>query len=442
MAVNVDEFLAEADGQENAGGVRSDSTEFWTEIPESGGPFGGRDAALTSFAGVLRRRRFKLDEALPLLLSWDAQCCKPPLGDTYIKGKIQAWWVDWAQGTEADLTPEEARGEEQDIAFLTYDDMTALEKEAGALAWLLDNVLPEGGLVYFSAPPAGAKSWVLLDLVRAMVTGDPWIGKYAVRKTRVLYIDEEMGVRKVLPRLRKLGLTDGIDGFWYTDKAGVRFDNVKHVRKILAHCQANEIKAVFVDTLTRVHNLDENDNSQMRQLFRRFSALMDAGITVMVAHHNRKKGAESDVLHESMRGAGEIAAMADMAYSIDKAGKVFRLSTSKGRLVAEEDQITIDFAIDDNQDRTTTVLREVSDTERVLARNNETERRILSALMDGEKSVNDLCGSVKGRKSDIAESAKRMAGDGRIVRNKVGQKVFYALPGTSREPVEDDYEDA
>jgi hypothetical protein len=438
MPVNVDDFLADGDPEASGGSVRSDSTEFWTDIPESGGPFGGRDATLTSFAGVLRRRRFKLDEALPMLLSWDRQCCKPPLGEAYIKDKLRTWWVDWAQGTEADLTPEEARGEEADLAFLTYEDMAALEKEAGALAWLLDNVLPEGGLVYFSAPPAGAKSWVLLDLVKAFTTGDPWIGKYTLKKTNVLYIDEEMGVRKILPRLRKLGLTDGIDGFWYTDKAGVRFDNVKHVRKILAHCQAHDIKAVFVDTLTRVHNLDENDNSQMRQLFRRFSALMDAGITVMVAHHNRKKGAESDVAHEQMRGAGEIAAMADMAYSIDKAGKVFRLSTSKGRLVAEEDQITIDFAIEDNADRTATVLREVSDTERVLARNSETERRILSALMDGQKNGTELCSAIKGRKADILDAVKRMANDGRIVRSKDGQKVYYSLPGTGREPDEDD----
>jgi hypothetical protein len=158
----------------------------------------------------------------------------------------------------------------------------------------------------------------------------------------------------------------------------------------------------------------------------------------MVAHHNRKKGAESDVAHEQMRGAGEIAAMADMAYSIDKAGKVFRLSTSKGRLVAEEDQITIDFAIEDNADRTATVLREVSDTERVLARNSETERRILSALMDGQKNGTELCSAIKGRKADILDAVKRMANDGRIVRSKDGQKVYYSLPGTGREPDEDD----
>lgn len=402
---------------------------LWVETPESGGPCGGRDPSLVEVAGALRRRRFTLDEALVYCHAWDQACCKPPLGDDHLRAKLSRFWVEWLEGSDPMLTPEEARGDTPELRFLTVADMVAIEAELGAMVWLLENVIPEGGLIYFSAPPAGAKTWVLHDIAKAFVTGGPWIGRFYLEKRNVLYLDEEMGVRKTLPRLRKLGLTDDTAGFWYTDKAGVRFDNPKHVQQIVQHCKDNDIKVVIVDTLTRVHNYDENDNSQMRLLFRRFSALMDIGITVIVAHHDRKKGADSDVRHERMRGAGEIAAMADMAYAIDKCGTAYRLSTSKGRLVAEDDQITVEFTIDDNADHTTVTLREITDAEKSQNRAVAMEREIREALLDGPMHTEELDKAIKGRRSDITDAAKALVGKNVIERWKIDRKIYYAYPG-------------
>lgn len=440
MPVDPNDFLipeSEVSRNGNEAGAPSVAPEdagllarLWVKTPKSGGPRGGRDQSLTDIAGALRRRRFSLDEALVYCSAWNSACCEPPIDEPDIRAKLSRFWVEWLEGSDPLLTPEAARGEAAELQFLTMPEMAALETELGAMKWLLDNVLPEGGLVYFSAPPAGAKTWALLDMVKAFVTGEQWLGKYDLEPRNVLYLDEEMGVRKALPRLRKLGVPDDAEGFWYTDKAGVRFDNPKHVAQIVKHCEANSIRVVFVDTLTRVHSLDENDNSQMRTLFRQFSTLMDRGITVIVAHHDRKKGAESDVRHERMRGAGEIAAMADMAYSIDKVGHMFRLTTSKGRLVAEEDQVTVDFSIVDSADKTGVALREVTHAEKEANRVGDMERRIREALMDGPCWVNELVTATRGRKSDVSQAARGMADRGELETRKDGQRVYYGIPGT------------
>lgn len=397
--------------------------------PRGGGPFGGRDNAATAFTGFVRAKRIPLEAARAMAVWWDQTYCDPPLGARAVEEKLNRAWVRWEAGGLPDLTPEEVRGEGGALEFMTLQDMAAFEGSVGALKWLLDAVLPEGGLVYFSAPPEGGKTWLLLDLVRAFVMGEEWIGKYPLEKRNVLYIDEEMGVRKALPRLRKLGVPDNADGLWYTNKVGVRLDNPAHLHAILRHVEANGISVVFIDTLTRVHGMDENDNSQMRELFRRFAPLLEKNVTVIVAHHDRKKGADSDVKHERMRGAGEIAAMADMTFAVDRIGHMFRLSTSKGRLVAEDEKITVDFVIEDNAARTATALREVDATEKQAQRDMETEGRILAALIDGPMSTRELHAAVKARRDDVTDGVKRMAADGRVNTWKDGQKTVYGLPG-------------
>jgi hypothetical protein len=448
MAMTWDEFMnlpedgsSDTDGKQPLGGQKG-RTNKWSLLfephPQGGGPFGGRNNALTCFTGFLRAKRVPFDAALPLAQWWSDKYMDPPFSAREIKDTLERQWVQWAEGNLSDLTPDELNGVPAELEFMTVADMAAWERETGAMTWLLENVLPDGGLVYFSAPPAGAKTWVMQQLAVALTTGTPWLGKYDVERRNVLYIDEEMGVLKTLPRLRKLGMPENAEGFYYTNKIGVRLDFPPHVQQIAKFVETNNIGVVIVDTLTRVHSMDENDNSQMRHLFKQFSSLMALNCTVIVAHHDRKKGADSDVRHERMRGAGEIAASADMAYSIDKIGHMFRLSTSKGRLVAEEDQITVDFVIEDNEDNTRVDLREVSGAEKAEQRNKDLEERILAALMDGPASTRELTSKIKGRTGDLSSVAKAMADAGTINRQKAGLKIYYCLPGTEMPEIDAD----
>lgn len=400
---------------------------MYEPIPESGGPFGGRNQALAVLCGMYRSKRVPFDVALPVIQQWNRDYCQPPLPEREVHNLVGRAWVQWAEGKGSDMTPEEARGETVPIEFLTLSDMERVEKEIGAMHWLLENVLPEGGLVYLSAPPAGAKTWVMMDLIRAFVTGSAWLEKYQVQPRNVLWIDEEMGVRKSLPRLRKLGIDTETKGLWYTNKAGVKFDNPQHVNAIKKFVEEHEIGCICVDSLTRVHNMDEDKNSQMRYLFQQFSYFLDMNVMMLLTHHNRKKGAESDVRHEQMRGAGDIAAMADCAYSIDKVGHMFRLTTTKGRLVAEEDQISVDFMVEDNEMKTQTRLYEVDPIVKARQRTLDTERRILDALLSGEKNINDLRKAVGGRASDVNKVASDMADSGVLSLRMDGQKKIYRL---------------
>jgi hypothetical protein len=138
------------------------------------------------------------------------------------------------------------------------------------------------------------------------------------------------------------------EGMGYLNRVGIRLDNVLDVERVVKHCQAQGIGLVLIDSLVRVHGLDENDNSQMRRLYDSFKKLLDVGITVLIAHHNRKGGTDGTVKHEGMRGAAEIVAAADMAFSVEKqANGLYRMFVTKGRLISDEDAIDVTFEIRD-----------------------------------------------------------------------------------------------
>jgi hypothetical protein len=104
---------------------------------------------------------------------------------------------------------------------------------------------------------------------------------------------------------------------------------------------------VIVDTFVRVHNLDENSNSEMSQLYQHFKKVTDAGAALVVLHHARK-GATGSLGHESMRGAVEIAAQAETVLSIENKLGHYTVKTVKQRRSPFENQLNFEFKIHAN----------------------------------------------------------------------------------------------
>ena len=271
-----------------------------------------------------------------------------------------------------------------------------------------------------SSPPGSGKTWVMCDLIRAAVFGDKWLSEFDIPQTKVLYIDEEMGVQKVLQRLRKLGMRSA-EGMGYLNRVGVRLDNILDVERIVKHCQAQGIGLVLIDSLVRVHGLDENDNSQMRKLYDSFKKLLDVGITVLIAHHNRKGGTDGTVKHEGMRGAAEIVAAADMAYSVEKqANGLYRMYVTKGRLISDEDAIDVTFEIRDEDGLTKVRTLDAGARSEVITQ--EIRSKLIELISDSpgitQTRLVELCGS---RKSVVAATLADLEAS-RIVSFEKGPK--------------------
>ena len=62
---------------------------------------------------------------------------------------------------------------------------------------------------YGGALPKHGKSYLFLSIMKALLSGEPWLGHFEVSKAqRVVYLVPEVGLRGVMKRLRKLGMVD------------------------------------------------------------------------------------------------------------------------------------------------------------------------------------------------------------------------------------------
>jgi hypothetical protein len=354
---------------------------------------------LVTLLGFLRAKRYTIDVAQLQAVWWSDTYCDPPLDREVILETVGRFWAQWAAGTVPDDLPGG-----QTLAPWEVWDWTRMETEEeklGKQSWLIPNVLSTGGLHYLSSPPGSGKTWVMCDLIRACCFGGKWLNEFEIPQTKVLYLDEEMGVQKVLERLRKLGMRSA-EGMGYLNRVGIRFDQPLDVERIVKHCESQGIGLVLIDSLVRIHGMDENDNSQMRKLYDAFKKLLDNGITVLIAHHNRKGGTDSTVKHEGMRGAAEIVAAADMAYSVEKqANGLYRMFVTKGRLISDEDAIDVTFEIRDEDGLTKVRTLDAGARSEVITQEIRSKLIELISETPGitQTRLAELCGS---RKSVVA----------------------------------------
>jgi hypothetical protein len=81
-------------------------------------------------------------------------------------------------------------------------------------------------------------------------------------------------------------------------------------------CQHN-IDVLFVDPLSELHNVEENDNGAMRAIVARFRELATKhNIAVCILHHTRKGGASSPGDLDTARGASAIAGAVRVALTL------------------------------------------------------------------------------------------------------------------------------
>ena len=79
--------------------------KLYQRHPEGGGPYGGRDNALTAYIGYLRSTGIDYDSAYPAAVAWNLQWCDPPMDEADVAVKAGRAWSDWPESDREPLTP-------------------------------------------------------------------------------------------------------------------------------------------------------------------------------------------------------------------------------------------------------------------------------------------------------------------------------------------------
>ena len=185
----------------------------------------------------------------------------------------------------------------------------------------LDFVLPgllKGTPALLIAPGATGKSFWSLQAAISIASGTKVFGINAERTGDVVYLSAEDPADIVKNRLRDMAAFLSPDerqktteNCYIIDIRGKRTDimNEKIREDIVAMCKGARL--IIVDTLNRVHGLNENDNGDMARFISQVeSVAVDTGAAVLMCHHT-SKGAFTDGRASEQQAARGASALVD-----------------------------------------------------------------------------------------------------------------------------------
>ena len=374
--------------------------------PEGGGPYGGRDNALTACVGYYRSTRLDYNFAIAGIQHWNRTYCDPPMEEYEVLEKAGRAWVDWKDSDLPPLTPAMLRAElekpvepKRKLEFMNWQQFCEAASAADDAQWLVENLITKGGMHFITAPPGGGKSWIAVDLVRACNEGSLWMGCLSVTKCNILYINEEMGIGRFFQRFFKLS-HGACENVHIMQKQMVKLDNAEHLADIVQYVKDHQIQIVILDTFVRVHGYDENSNTDMAKLYDRMKGINESGAAIIALHHHKKGIHAGPVAHEAMRGAGEIAAQADLVATVEHKDGIYTMKTTKQRHIGEEDFVEVSYQIVTDEDGMMRLKHCVGGAE--ATKEQMFTERVLAALDQNERMSSNALAAVIGNNKQVA----------------------------------------
>ena len=215
------------------------------------------------------------------------------------------------------------------IRPMRYDELAKLNIPPPN--WVVDKLIPDESITIMSALPAHCKTWLAFDIAIHVAHGEPLFGQIKTKQTKALIVDEESGLPRLRKRLQMLGIADDEQSITVASKKGFKITEAS-AKSLVAYCEANDVGLVLFDSLTRLHDADENSAKEMAVVMNDFAQLTRKGIAVILIHHNRKPAPfGSGGGATEMRGSVDIWAAVDAQISLKRSDNRITVTQNKNR---------------------------------------------------------------------------------------------------------------
>ena len=172
-----------------------------------------------------------------------------------------------------------------------------LSSEISQSPYVIDDLLVAQGKAFLVAKAKSGKTTLCLALLKSLVTGQPFLGRFKVNKPQgaIGYMNLELTDGQMQRWTKRLGISEssGIH-FWNLRGRPNPFRSEIARRVLVEQIRNLGIKTLFIDTFAKVFSGNANDNSEVnRFLVMLDSVLEEAGVEqlVMLLHagHEGKK---------------------------------------------------------------------------------------------------------------------------------------------------------
>lgn len=167
--------------------------------------------------------------------------------------------------------------------------------------WIDSAVLPKGGVLLFGGESKIGKSFLCLEMVRALATGTPLFGREEFRvreRARVLLVEQELGEFMLQPRVLKVfeeeraaGRLPDLDEWLYYESKNpkVSLSTTEGREQLAEWVERARPNVVILDPIGKLHAYAENEAGPINVLFMHLAALRDRfrdlGLSVVMTHH-------------------------------------------------------------------------------------------------------------------------------------------------------------
>ena len=202
-------------------------------------------------------------------------------------------------------------GDEPKAAVYSLGDLYDMPERD--VPWLVDRLLPLGGLSMLVAPPKAGKSTLARVLAVVTAKGGEWLGR-DVMQGPVLHLALEESLTSI--KRHYAAISAPRDGIYVTDLRGVR-NRAAEAWKL---ARAVDARLVIVDTLQRMLNVD--DGNDYAQVSRELAPFIEASrdlpdCHLLCIHHARKSGGEHGL---EVLGSTALSAAVDTVLSLKRDG--------------------------------------------------------------------------------------------------------------------------
>lgn len=197
---------------------------------------------------------------------------------------------------QVQLEAEAKRRAAQDESRLELPDFRVLTEVPARQKYKVEDLMPSDSYVLLSAQKKSGKTTAVVNLIRSLITGEPFLGEFPVHgKSRVALVDFEMGEGLLSEWLRDAGLLRNDNLYVMTLRGQAKvFDVLNDTRfdelsTKLSDLGTDVLIADPLGPLMRAYGIDENSVDVGRVIDRLLGLKESAGISNLIGVHHHGK---------------------------------------------------------------------------------------------------------------------------------------------------------
>jgi len=180
--------------------------------------------------------------------------------------------------------------------------------------WLVPGIIHRKSKGLIVASPKAGKSMIALDLAVALASSQSWLGQPLLnRNVRTAVVSREDGPGMTKKRIQGFAQARGLSmaslDQWlrfntHEQKRSFSVESDVDIEEISRWIKQEGIEFCIFDVLNLLHDADENSNTEMTKVMKRFDKIRnDSGADIAIIHHDKK---DSRLGSKKPRGASAI----------------------------------------------------------------------------------------------------------------------------------------